>query len=64
MLSLQEKEKKMTRIRKKYTAEFKHKVALVSIKGERTMAELSQHFVSNTKMESPYRKRGISCIFR
>jgi len=34
----------MTRIRKKYTAEFKHKVALASIKGERTMAELSQHF--------------------
>jgi transposase len=44
MLSLQEKEKKMTRIRKKYTAEFKHKVALAAIKGERTMVDLSQHY--------------------
>ena len=34
----------MTRIRKKYSAEFKHKVALAAIKGDRTMAELSQHF--------------------
>jgi transposase-like protein len=34
----------MTRIRKKYSAEFKHKVALAAIKGERTMADLSQHF--------------------
>lgn len=34
----------MTRIRKNYSAEFKHKVALAAIKGERTMADLSQHF--------------------
>ena len=34
----------MTSIRKKYSAEFKHKVALAAIKGDRTMAELSQHF--------------------
>ena len=34
----------MTRIRKKYSAEFKHKVALSAIKGDRTMTELSQHF--------------------
>ncbi len=34
----------MTRIRKKYSAEFKHKVALAAVKGERTMADLSQHF--------------------
>jgi transposase len=34
----------MTQIRKKYSAEFKHKVALAAIRGDRTMAELSQHF--------------------
>ena len=34
----------MTRIRKKYSAEFKYKVALSAIKGDRTMTELSQHF--------------------
>ena len=34
----------MTKIRKKHSAEFKHKVALAAIKGERTMADLSQHF--------------------
>lgn len=34
----------MTLIRKKYSAEFKHKVALAAIKGERTIADLSQHF--------------------
>lgn len=34
----------MTKIRQNYSAEFKHKVALAAIKGERTMADLSQHF--------------------
>lgn len=34
----------MTRIRKKHSAEFKHKVALAAIRGERTMTDLSQHF--------------------
>lgn len=34
----------MAKIRKKYSAEFKHKVALAVTKGDRTMTELSQHF--------------------
>lgn len=34
----------MAKIRKKYGAEFKHKVALAAVKGDRTMTELSQHF--------------------
>jgi transposase-like protein len=34
----------MTQIRKKHSADFKHKVALAAIKRERTMTDLSQHF--------------------
>ena len=38
MLFLLRKEKEIARIRKQYSAEFKHKVALAAIRGERTMA--------------------------
>lgn len=34
----------MARIKKQYSAEFKHRVALAALKGDRTMSELSQHF--------------------
>jgi transposase len=38
----------MKKIRKKYTPEFKHKVALRSLQGDMTLAELSQHFKVNS----------------
>lgn len=36
--------------RKKYSSEFKAKVALASIKGEKTIAELSSHFQVHTSI--------------
>lgn len=56
----------MTQLRKKYSAEFKHKVALAAIRGDRTMADLSQHFgvhISQIQKWKSYLEKEGSCIF-
>ena len=39
--------------RKKYSPEFKAKVALTAIKGEKTIAELSSHFQKTFAQPTP-----------
>lgn len=41
--------------RRKFTAEFKAKVALEAIKNQKTLAELSQHFEVNSVMISKWK---------
>lgn len=41
--------------RRKFTAEFKAKVALEAIKNQKTLAELSQHFEVNAVMISKWK---------
>lgn len=46
--------------RRKFTAEFKAKVALEAIKNQKTLAELSQHFEVNSVMISKWKSDFLS----
>ena len=48
--------------RRKFSAEFKAKVALEAIKNQKTLAELSQHFEVNSVMISKWKSDFLSNV--
>ena len=49
----------MSRKRRSFTAEFKAKVALEAIKGQRTVAEIAQHYSVHPNQVSTWKRQAV-----
>lgn len=49
----------MTRKRRTFTAEFKARVALEAIKGQRTMAEIAQHYDVHPNQVGAWKRQAV-----
>jgi transposase-like protein len=52
----------MGRIRRKFSAEFKSKVALAAIKGDRTLAELAAQFQVHPHQVMAWKKQALAVL--